>query len=142
MTLQGNTLLITEKEETMNDPKDLNEVIGTLGFFREQSLESTRRLDEATGNMGTKDLNAEALETGIKVLAALVADGYKTLDDALDLVSDYRSLAKQYQAMRRKYEVPAKPVHKDSVWHCPSCNRRVHPNHSYCHNCGKKLKLA
>lgn len=124
----------------MNDPTNLNEVIETLGFFREQSLESTKRLDETTGNVGTRDLNAEALETAIKALAALVAEGYRTLDDALDLVFDYRSLSKQYQILHKKYEIPEAANHKDGVWHCPSCNGRVQRNHTHCHRCGKKLR--
>lgn len=30
--------------------------------------------------------------------------------------------------------------YRASVWHCPDCNRRVSPNHSFCHRCGKKLR--
>ena len=57
----------------------------------------------------------------------------------LDFLQDYNSLAKQYQALHRKYETPGKPTHKDGVWHCPACNCRVQINHSHCHRCGKRL---
>lgn len=33
-----------------------------------------------------------------------------------------------------------KIIEADNVqWHCPECNHRVAPKHSFCHWCGKKL---
>ena len=61
------------------------------------------------------------------------------LETTLDFLQDYKSLAKQYQTLHRKYEAPGKPTHKDGVWHCPACNSRVQINHSHCHRCGKKI---
>lgn len=44
-----------------------------------------------------------------------------------------------YQAMYKRHETAGHAVHKDGVWHCPDCNRRVHPHHAFCRSCGKKL---
>lgn len=35
--------------------------------------------------------------------------------------------------------LPAAPLHKDGVWHCPTCNSRAKAWHSYCHQCGQKM---
>lgn len=122
------------------DPQNLNHVIETLGHYRNERLESTRRTDEATGNTGARDLDAEAMESAIKILAALVAEGYTTTDAALELFMDYRQLFKRYQNLHKKFEIPAGPTRKDGVWHCPSCNGRVQINNTHCRRCGKKLR--
>lgn len=80
-----------------------------------------------------------ACETSIRILAALSGEGCTDLETTLDFLQDYNSLAKQYQALHRKYETPGKPTHKDGVWHCPACNCRVQINHSHCRRCGKKI---
>ena len=82
---------------------------------------------------------AALCKAAVSILFSISEEGAKTPDDALDILHDYRSQAKQYRALHSKYEVAAKPFLKGGVWHCPSCNRRTTPHHSYCHCCGKKL---
>lgn len=82
---------------------------------------------------------AELTKAAVNILFAISEEGAKTAEDALDILHDYRLQAKQYKALHSKHEVAGKPFLKDGVWHCPSCNRRTTPNHSYCHCCGKKL---
>ena len=124
----------------MIDPIDLNRVIETLTYYHDMRLKSTQRLDEKTGNTGTRDLDAEAMQTAINVLSAAVAAGYPTGQAAVSAFSDFRIIFKRYQAMHLKFEIPKGPTRKDGVWHCPECNRRVQINTSYCHRCGKKLR--
>ena len=78
-------------------------------------------------------------QTVDNILFALSEEGARNTEEALDILHDYRLQAKQYKALHSKHEVAGKPFLKDGVWHCPSCNRRTTPNHSYCHCCGKKL---
>lgn len=59
--------------------------------------------------------------------------------EAANIIHDYNGLAKQYQAMYKRFGVAEHVVRKDGVWHCPSCNRRANQYHSYCHSCGQKL---
>lgn len=82
---------------------------------------------------------AELYKVAASVLFAISEEGAKTPDDALDILHDYRLQTKQCRALHSKHEVAGKPIWRDGVWHCPSCNRRTTPNHSYCHCCGKKL---
>lgn len=82
---------------------------------------------------------AETCKVAVNILYAISEEGAKTAEDALDILHDYQLQAKQYKALHSKHEVAGKPFLKDGVWHCPSCNRRTTPNHSYCHCCGKKL---
>ena len=74
------------------------------------------------------------------ILFALSEEGAKTSEDALDILHDYRLQAKENASLHSKHAVAGKPFLKDGVWHCPDCNRRVPPNHSFCHRCGKKLR--
>lgn len=78
-------------------------------------------------------------QAAVNILFAFKEEGAQTTADALDILHDYRLQAKQYKALHSKHEVAGKPFLKDGVWHCPDCNRRVAPNHSFCHRCGKKL---
>ena len=73
------------------------------------------------------------------ILFTLWEGGVKTSEEAADLVYDYNAMAKQYQAMHKRFEIAEHVIRKDGVWHCPSCNRRANQYHSYCHACGKKL---
>ena len=79
-------------------------------------------------------------QAAVDILFALKDEGAKTTADALDILHDYRLQAKQYAALQKKHLTAGKPFLKDGVWHCPDCNRRVPPNHSFCHRCGKKLR--
>lgn len=82
----------------------------------------------------------EICQVAVNILFAISEEGAKTAEDALDILHDYRLQAKQGAALRQKHTVAGKPFLKDGVWHCPDCNRRVSPNHSFCHRCGKKLR--
>lgn len=114
---------------------NLNDIIAQLGSLRDDSKDSLRA--EPENEIYAADVTA--CETAIRILAALDGEGCVDFDTVLDTLQDYRSLAKQYQALHKKYETPARPIHKDSVWHCPACNSRVNMNHTHCHRCGKKL---
>lgn len=90
--------------------------------------------------LGKSEPEASALcNVAATILLAITKEGAKTSGEALDVLHDYHLQAKQYKALHSKYEVAGKPFLKDGVWHCPSCNRRTTPNHSYCHCCGKRL---
>lgn len=101
-------------------------------------------MDELITGLGdiratTEGKGREICQTAANILFALSEEGAKTSEDALDILHDYRLQAKQFAALRSKHAVAGKPSLKDGVWHCPDCNRRVAPNHSFCHRCGKKL---
>lgn len=81
----------------------------------------------------------EVCQAAASVLYALSEEGVKTPEDVLDILYDYRLQAKQIATLSKKHLVASKPILKDSVWHCPNCNRRVSIGHSFCHRCGKKL---
>ena len=87
----------------------------------------------------TEGEGQDICQAAVNILFALKEEGAKTAADALDILHDYRLQAKQYSALHRKHEVAGKPILKDGVWHCPDCNGRTSPNHSFCHRCGKKL---
>ena len=82
---------------------------------------------------------AEICKVAIRIIFAISEEGAKTPEDALDIIQDYRLQAKQYAALQKKHTVAGRPFLKDGVWHCPDCNGRCRPNHSFCHRCGKKL---
>lgn len=81
----------------------------------------------------------DALESAICIISALQDEGVNDAEGLKDLIFDYGLLSKQHKELHRKFEVPAKAIRKDDVWHCPECNHRVMPRHSFCHWCGKKL---
>lgn len=83
--------------------------------------------------------NRDICQAAINILFALSEEGAKTAGEAMDILHDYRLQAKLSTALHNKHAVAGKPFLKDGVWHCPDCNRRVAPNHSFCHRCGKKL---
>lgn len=121
----------------MRNSMTIDEIIATLGSLRDLSKDAAKDLGHQPE---TRNLEAEACENAISILAAFVNEGCRDFEGALDILQDYRTLSKQYAALHRKFEVGGKPIHKDAVWHCPSCNRRVHPRHSFCHCCGKRLR--
>ena len=101
-------------------------------------------MDELITGLGdiratTEGKGQEICQTAANILFALSEEGAKTSEDALDILHDYRLQAKQSAALRSKHAVAGKPFLKDGVWHCPDCNGRCKPNHSFCHRCGKKL---
>lgn len=107
----------------MDNKVTMDAIIGTLGQLGASAPPET----------------AEICKAAAQIIYALSNEGAKTAEDALDIIQDYRSQAKQLSALQKKYTFAGKPFLKDSVWHCPDCNRRVFPNHSFCHRCGKKL---
>ena len=81
-----------------------------------------------------------AYEAAVAILEALQEAGAADAEQVKDLLHDYNGLAKQYQGLHERFEVPKKAAHADSVWHCPRCNKRVSFNHTHCHWCGQKIK--
>lgn len=62
-----------------------------------------------------------------------------TLQEAMDIVSDYEKVAVNEARMSQHYEMTAKPIHKNGIWTCPACGKKIPYHHSYCHWCGKKI---
>lgn len=81
----------------------------------------------------------DVCQAAVNILFALKEEGAQTAADALNILHDYRLQSRQYVALQKKHLTADKPFLKDGVRHCPDCNRRVSPNHSFCHRCGKKL---
>lgn len=73
------------------------------------------------------------------MISTLQDEGVNDVEDLKDLIFDYRLAVKQNRENHRKFETVAKAVARDGIWHCPECNHRVAPRHSFCHWCGKKL---
>lgn len=83
--------------------------------------------------------DVDACEAAISILDALRDEGVVDAAAVRDLIYDYRKLVKQYRILHAKFAVGGKPYYRDGVWHCPECNHRATPRHSFCHWCGKKL---
>lgn len=81
----------------------------------------------------------EALEAAISMISTLEDEGVHYAEALKDLIFDYNLSAKQNKELHRKFEVAAKIVRRDGVFHCPECNHLVGFKHSHCHWCGKKL---
>lgn len=81
----------------------------------------------------------EALEAAISMICTLEDEGVHDAEALKDLIFDYNLAAKQNKELHRKFEVAARIVRRDGVFHCPECNHRVGFKHSHCHWCGKKL---
>ena len=81
----------------------------------------------------------EALEAAICMISTLKDEGVNDAEALKDLIFDYNLSVKQNKELHRKFEVAAKVIRADGVFHCPECNRRVSFKHSHCHWCGKKL---
>lgn len=63
------------------------------------------------------------------------------VEAAMDIIYDSDQLGKTYAALFKKYEVEEPAVHyKDGSWHCPACEKRVHPMAHFCNWCGKRLR--
>lgn len=108
--------------------------------------ETTKALtmDELITGLGdiratTEGNGQEICQAAVNILFALSEEGAQTAEDALGILHDYRLQGKQYADLQKKHMVAGKPFLKDGVWHCPDCNGRCKPNHSFCHRCGKKL---
>lgn len=83
---------------------------------------------------------AELCKAAVSIIFTISEEGARTSEEAMDILHDYRLQAKENASLHSKHAVAGKPFLKDGVWHCPDCNRRVSPNHSFCHRCGKKLR--
>lgn len=115
--------------------KEVREMANTSeSLTMEELIAGLGDIQATTGGKGR-----DICQTIINILLAFSEEGAKTAENVLDIIHDYRLQAKQYAALQIRHEVAAKPFWKDSVWHCPDCNGRVVPNHSFCHRCGKKL---
>ena len=90
------------------------------------------------GDKPAEDL--EAFAAAAAILQTLQEAGAADAEQVKDLLHDYNGLAKQYQGLHDRFEVPRKPAHADGVWHCPRCNKRVGFNNTHCHWCGQKIK--
>lgn len=118
-----------------NGTMPLDAIIAQISSIKNNSADIAKAAD--ADPIWQVDVNA--CEAAIRILDALRDEGVVDADGARDLIHDYKGLAKQYRTIHAKFEVAGKPYLKDSVWHCPECNHRTTPRHSFCHWCGKKL---
>lgn len=108
----------------------MDDVLAQLSDLKDDCAADTDRI-------WTDDV--DALEAAIGILSALQDEGVTDAEAVRDLLHDYNAQAKQCRELHRKYETPTRATRQDGVWHCPECNHRVQPKHSFCHWCGKKL---
>ena len=80
---------------------------------------------------------AELCKAAVSIIFPILEERSRTPEEDLDILHDYRLQAKQYAALQKKHLTAGKPFLKDGVWHCPDCNRRVSPNHSFATAAGK-----
>lgn len=113
----------------------IDEVLSQLSSLKDNSADMARRED--ADKIWQNDVYA--LEAAIAIISALQDEGISDAEGVKDLIFDYTLAAKQNKELHRKFEVPSKALKKDGVFHCPECNHRVSPYHSFCHWCGKKL---
>ena len=113
---------------------NIEEILAQLSSLKENSQSFITKDSEP---IWQKDV--EALEQTISILSILADEGITDYDDLENAVYDDNLMRKEYRKMHEKYRCPQNPIHKDGVAHCPDCNKRVHPNHTYCHWCGKLL---
>jgi len=99
--------------------------------------ELSMNLDDTSEKTGEKDA---AFSAAISVMMQMQEAGANDAEQVADILHDYNGLAKQYQGLHDRFEVPRKPAHADGVWHCPRCNKRVGFNNTHCHWCGQKIK--
>lgn len=88
----------------MSEPMTINDIINQLGSLRESSASFAK--GDPENEIWRADI--AACETAIRILASLAGAGCTDLETTLDFLQDYDSLAKQYQALHRKYEAPRK----------------------------------
>jgi len=113
----------------------LDNILGQLSSLRDSSADLAKGKDADE----IWQMDVEAIEAATAILSALQDEGINDAEQVKDLIHDYRAQARQCKEMHRKHNTPAKVIHKDGIFHCPECNSRVAPRHSYCHRCGKRL---
>lgn len=85
----------------MSEAMTINDIINQLGSLRASSAEFAK--SDPENEIWKTDVTA--CETAIRILAALSGEGCTDLRPP-GLPQDYKSLAKQYQTLHRKYEWP------------------------------------
>lgn len=113
----------------------MDDILSQLSSLKDNSADMASAPD--ADSIWSSDV--DALEAAIGILSALQDEGITDTEAVKDLLHDYNAQAKQCREMHRKYETPTRAVRRDGVWHCPECNHRVQPKHTFCHWCGKKL---
>lgn len=120
--------------------------IAAMTMSMERILEQLNSLHENSASFASeKDADpiwsedCTALEAAIAMIRALRDEGVNDAEALKDLIFDYDLAVKQNKENHRKFEIAAKAFKMDGVYHCPECNHRVAPNHSFCHWCGKRL---
>lgn len=70
----------------------------------------------------------------------MTGSGSETLQEAIDIISDYEKTVAGLNRMVKHYETPEKARRIEAgVYVCPACGKRVSYNHSHCHWCGKSI---
>ena len=124
----------------------MNESIGSMTMSMDRVLERLSSTKESLeeynlGKPGDQVVveNIAAHEAAITILSALQDEGICDAEALKDMIYDYKLATRQNKELHRKFETPAKALRSDGIFHCPECNHRVAPRHSFCHWCGKKL---
>ena len=60
-------------------------------------------------------------------------------DHYQDIEYDYKKQGEMLGGLIAYYRKDEKPIHRDGVWLCPACGKKITEWHSYCHICGKKV---
>lgn len=63
------------------------------------------------------------------------------LDEAMDIIADYESVAAEVARLTDRYEKPHKPLPGGpDLFRCSYCGKRSMFRHSHCHWCGQALE--
>ena len=76
------------------------------------------------------------------VIGALLQEGIRTPEEALDMLYDYRLQAQQYGRLHKLYEVADPPIRLGADRLCPNCMRKLYRGYVpvYCPDCGKRIR--
>lgn len=120
-----------------SDGMSLERIINQLGSLKSNSEDFARNEKDEPDSIWREDI--ATLGEAISILSDLQDYGCSTADEFRNWFHDVKLMQKEYQSMYRRFRVEERPYHRDGVWHCPACDHRVMPKHSFCHWCGKKL---
>ncbi len=133
----------SEKLPNTTAVMNIDEILSQLSSIADNSRSFIRAKkedadDEEYNAIWKADVKA-CNEAG-SILFALQNEGINDPEQVRDLITDYNSLAKQYQMLYAKFELKAKPEQFGDKYICPDCKRIVRGYHDcYCWFCGRRL---
>lgn len=123
--------------EEQNGGISLERIIRQLSSLKSSSDDFAQDEKDEPDSIWQEDV--VTLSEAISILSDLQDEGCATADRFRDWLYDQKLMLEDYQSMIRRFRIKGKPYHQDGVWHCPTCDHRVNPNHGFCHWCGKRL---